>query len=93
MAMIEAFPQLKNNEVALLRAKRKTGHVIDDNFQLAVSISQRVFTVFDDVNTALHFAKEIIKRNNDIEVCIYEKDNVLLHFITADNINPDIKTM
>lgn len=84
--MIEEFPVLKNGEVALLRAKRATGHVIDANFQLAVSVSQKVFTVFNDINAALLSTREIIKQNNDIEITLYGKDNVVLYFITVDNL-------
>ncbi|MDR6570979.1 UNVERIFIED_ORG: hypothetical protein DFS12_11161 [Chitinophaga ginsengisegetis] len=84
--MIEGFPVLEDGEIALLRAKRATGHVIDDNFQLAINVSQKVFTVFNDINAALLSAREIVKRNSDIEVCLYGKENVMLHLITADNL-------
>jgi len=84
---MEKFPYLRNNQVALLKAERGTGHIIDENFQLAVSNLQKVFIVFDNVDIALQAAKGFIISNNEIEIILYGKNKVVLYFITIENVN------
>lgn len=76
--MIEDFPFLKDGEVALIRARLATGHVVDETFQLAISASQKVFTVYSNVDEALRSANRIVKEHLDIEVVLYGKDKTVL---------------
>lgn len=65
------FPHLKHNQVALVRTEKKTGHVLDEDFVLAVNDNQKVYTVFDSLDEAQTFAEKIISSNQEIEVGIY----------------------
>ncbi|MBO9593976.1 MAG: hypothetical protein J7599_13795 [Niabella sp.] len=77
---MEMFPDLKQNEVALLRAEKKTGHVLDESFLLALNDSQKVYTIFDSFDEARIFAQGIIDSNNDIEIVIYSSSNEVLYY-------------
>ncbi|KIO76014.1 hypothetical protein TH53_17505 [Pedobacter lusitanus] len=57
---MEKFPQLKDRQVALLRADINTGIVLDRNYIYATTSDQEVYTVFDDINSAIRSAKAII---------------------------------
>lgn len=76
---MEKFPKLEGEQVALLRADVNTGHVLDDTLNLAVNDHQKVFTLFDDVEEALLFAKELISQNNKVECVIYSEGRKVLH--------------
>lgn len=77
------FPYLKHNQVAFVRAERKTGHVLDEEFVLALSDNQKVYTVFDSLGEALAFAEKIISSNQEIEVAIYSDRQEILFYSNA----------
>jgi len=83
---MERFPELKDGQVALLRADFKTGHVLDESFVEAVENNQEIYTIFDDQDEALQFAKAIISERHDIECVISGKDEELIYYITPQNI-------
>jgi len=83
---MENFPELNGTEVALIRADSLTGHVLDENFDLALKDSQVVFSVFNDAAVALSFAQSIISQHRAIECVIYGKNKEVIHYITATNI-------
>lgn len=85
--MIEKFPALQHNQVALLRAERATGQVLDEDLKLAVSELQKVFTVFDDLHAAIVAVQKIIAANAGIECVIYDKEQVVLEVLTIENIH------
>ena len=78
---MQPFPELKDNQVALLRAELKTGHVVDENFNLAISDTQEVYTIFDDVETAVAFVKKTSEINKEFEFVIYGKDKSVINYI------------
>lgn len=83
---MENFPPLQGDQVALLRAKVETGNLLDENYELVLNNFQNVYTIFEDVKTALLAAQEIIEGNKSIECVIYDKQRVVLHYITVDNL-------
>lgn len=83
---MEKFPELKNEQVALLRADINTGVVLDKDYIYATTISQEVYTVFDNVDSAIKFAKAIMLERYDIECGIYGNDPVALLILTSNNI-------
>jgi len=77
---MEPFPNLTNNQVALIRADKKTGHVLDERLLLTLDDNQKVYTVFDSLNKAQIFAEEILSSNHEIEIVIYSsKEDVLFY--------------
>lgn len=84
---MEKFPELKEGQVALLRANFKTGHVLDELFKEAVESSQEIYTVFDDKHEALQFAKAIIAEKKDIECVISGGDEELIFYVTPQNVS------
>lgn len=77
---MKPFPYLKHNQVALIRAEKKTGHVLDEDFVLAVSDNQKVYTVFDSLDEGQAFAEKIISSNEEIEVVIYSNLQEVLFY-------------
>ena len=55
--MTEKFPDVQNLQVTLLRADINTSHVLDENFKLVINNKQKVFSVFDGIDSAINFAK------------------------------------
>lgn len=83
---MEKFPELKEGQVALVRADFKTGHVLDEAFKEAVESAQEIYTVFDDKGEALQFAKAIIAERKDIECVISGEDGEMIFYITPQNL-------
>ena len=50
---IKKFPKLRKSQIAILRAKSSTGHVLDSNFQLYSSNNkdQEKYTIFGSLMT------------------------------------------
>lgn len=78
---MEKFPKLTNTQVALLRADINTGHVIDEKLGLAISDDQKVYTLFDDSEKALFYAKNLILENKTVECVIYSDESKILYHL------------
>jgi hypothetical protein len=72
------FPQLSENEVALLRAEKNTGIIIDDKFDRHVSENQVYYSVFESYNAAIQYINSISRQ--DIEYVIYGKNEEIILF-------------
>lgn len=83
---MEKFPQLKDGQVALLRADTNTGIVLDKDYIYATTSDQEVYTVFDNIDSAIIFAKAVISERKGIECGIYGNDPVALLILTSDNV-------
>jgi hypothetical protein len=81
---MQEFPELNGNQVALLRAECKTGHIVDENFNLAIEESQKVYTIFNDMDAALDATKMIFEQKKGIEIAIYGKDRNILKHLSPD---------
>ncbi len=77
---MESFPELKKNQVALIRADKKNGHVLDEQLVLAVDKYQKVYTVFESLNEAKNFAEIFLTTNQDIELVIYSSNEEVLFY-------------
>jgi len=84
---MEKFPELKEGQVALLRADFKTGQVLDELFKEAIESHQEIYTIFDDKSEALQFEKSIIAKRKDIECVIAGEDGEMIFYITPQNIS------
>lgn len=77
---MRAFPEIKQDQVVLLRADKKTGHVLDEQLSLAVDATQKVFTVFDSLTEAMAFGERLLSTNHEVEIVIYSnKENILFY--------------
>ncbi|WP_188938384.1 hypothetical protein [Puia dinghuensis] len=81
---MQQFPVLRENQVVLMRAEFNTGHILDENLNLALHDGQIVYTIFDSIDTALAAAENIVK-NGTIECVIYTKDRELVKYVTPKN--------
>jgi len=82
---MEKFPKLINEQVALLRADINTGHVMDEKFELAIKDDQKVYTLFDNAEKALFYAKELILENKTVECVIYSDESKILYHLDYTN--------
>lgn len=80
---MQKFPELRKQEVALMRADMLTGHVLDDEFILVLNNVQKVYTIFDNVELALEYAKSIILDRQNIECVIYGPNEKVLHYMST----------
>lgn len=80
--MIEVFPELKQNEVALLRAEVATSVVLDEAFHRVISAGQKVYTVFASIEEVLIIVKDIMVKMKSIECVIYGRDQSVLHYFS-----------
>ena len=77
---MQPFPDLTYNQVALIRADKRTGHILDENFSLALNDNQKVYTIFVSLNKAQIFAEEVLSSNNEIEIVIYSNKEDVLYY-------------
>jgi len=75
------FPELKENEVALVRAEQRTGHVLDEEFNLAMKEEQVVFSIFENEDEALNYAKSVLQKRPNLKCVIYGLNETVLHYI------------
>lgn len=80
---MEHFPNLKYNEVALMRSDALTGHVLDDQFKIALNDTQKVYTTFNDVQLALEYAKSVVLTKANMECVIYGKSQEVIHYMSS----------
>ena len=69
------FPNIKSEQVALLRSDYNTGHVLDENYTLHINSSQEMYTIFDSLQAAKVFIKNEEKKWKFIEFTIYNNGN------------------
>ena len=81
---MEQFPELINGQVALLRADINTGIVLDEEYKYATKPDQRVYTIFNGIDEALGFTKQILVENKKIECVIYAFDQKVLHYLQPE---------
>lgn len=79
---MEKFPNIQEGQVVLLRAESKTGHVLDELFNVAINETQKVFTIFDSVEDGLVAAKTILKEKGYLVECIvYGENQELIYYL------------
>ena len=84
---IEEFPKIKVGQTALLRAENNTGFVLDEECEKAVNSSQNVYTIFENTEDAILFARVIVSGKENTECVIYNHIQEPLFFITTQNID------
>lgn len=80
---MKAFPKLKAEQVAILRAETSTGHVLDENFELATNDEQEVYTVCESLHDAVNLVTTIMKERADIECVIYGSNKHVLKYLSS----------
>lgn len=82
---LEKFPLMEFKEVALVRAEINTGIVLDEACNYAVYPDQKVYTVFENIEKGLKYARQIIEERRNIECILYGIDQRVLHCVNCDN--------
>lgn len=81
---MQKFPELKNNQVALLRTDALTGHVLDEQLNVARNDEQHVYTIVNSYYEALAIAKAVMLKEKNIECVIYGKNEEVLFSLSAE---------
>jgi len=84
--MIEKFPEINEPQVVLARANTQYGHVLDESFTLSISDTQKVYTVFENVDKAKDYANSFLNKTMDYEFVIYNHKQELLHHLNPYDI-------
>ncbi len=64
------FPALQNDQVALARAQKATGIIIDEACNIDISELNKVFTIFEGIQEAIDYIENIKSIRKDIEFII-----------------------
>lgn len=83
--ILEKFPVMGLKEVALVRAELNSGIVLDEACNYAVFPDQKVYTVFDNLDKGLKYARQVIEERNNIECVLYGIDQSVLHCLNSSN--------
>ena len=75
------FPVLKNSQVALVRAEIATGHILTEDFKLNLAPSPFPYTIFDNIDEAVTYAREISSKRKDVEFAIYDKTETRIKYL------------
>jgi hypothetical protein len=78
---MQAFPELKDNQVAVMRAEASTGHIVDIEFNLAINDEQEVFTIYESFEEAMYQINLMLASRNDMEYLIYGTNENVLKYI------------
>lgn len=76
--IIFEFPNLNNNQVAVLRTLQNTEGILDENFEIAHSKEQNVYTIFNDLKAAELFIDSILSKRTDVSFKLYDSKKVLI---------------
>ena len=85
---MENFPELNDSQLALLRADVKTGHILDNEFNLAITmIIKRYLLFLMMLKQHCCLQKTFLKKNTNVECVIYTKEKNVLYHITPENVH------
>lgn len=70
------FPNLTHKQVALIRAEKNTGIVLDENYKRHISDLQVFYSLFDTYEEAKQYIVDASKE--DVEYVIYGKNKEVL---------------
>jgi hypothetical protein len=80
----QPFPNVKDTQVVLLRNDLYTGIVKDNKMENAINETQEVWTVYDDLETAVSVAKLLVEEYDFMECMVFDKNKELLQHITPE---------
>ncbi len=75
------FPTLQENQVALARAQKATGIILDEQFNVHISELNEVYTIFEGMQQAIAYVDSVKGTRNDVEFIIYDRNQSVLSFI------------
>lgn len=75
------FPTIHDDQVALARAQKATGIILDEEFNIDISELKKVFTIFEGIQEAIDYIETIKSIRKDIEFIIYDKNQLVISFI------------
>jgi hypothetical protein len=80
---MNAFPEIIENQVVLMRADVNTGVILDEDLNIAkADSSQIVYTVLNSYDRAVNLAEAIMKENINVEFVIYGPNQEMLKHIS-----------
>jgi len=72
---------MESYQVAVLRSETHTGHILDEDCDLSISDTQKVYTVFHSINESIVFIENAMKSITNIDFTIYDaKQELIKHF-------------
>jgi hypothetical protein len=79
--MIPEFPAIRETQVVLLRRDLYIGHIVDAGMNPATAEGQEIWTVYDELESAIADANAIVTKYDHIECSLFDKDHNLLQLI------------
>ncbi|HEY2582078.1 MAG TPA: hypothetical protein VGI43_09730 [Mucilaginibacter sp.] len=75
---MQKFPDLINNQLALMRTDAQTGRALDEMLKLVINDEQKAYTVLNSYYDAVQLAKSIIFQEKNVECVIYKRNQEVL---------------
>ena len=80
---MQNFPSVEAGQVVLMWSDFNTGHILDISFILATKSSQKVFVIFNDIESALEYAKKNLMQKEEVESTIFDSKGNMLYFFRS----------
>jgi hypothetical protein len=81
------FPKLESNQLAVIMADSYTGIILNIKQEIHKNNSDdNMYSIFESINSAMNFIKEIAEINDKIEFVIYDNKQQVIAFIKAKGI-------
>jgi len=73
---MEKFPEIKKEQVVLLRVDPPTGHILDETFKLyRDNNNQKAYSIFKSLEEAIEYANNFLDKTSQYEFSIYDYQN------------------
>ena len=82
---MEKFPIIDAGNIALVRSDYKSGHILDENYDLAIKDGQVFYTIFQSLQEALYQTETILSNKPDVECTLYNSEGMVLFFFRTLN--------
>jgi hypothetical protein len=77
---MENFPQIRENEFALMFADRNTGILLDEKFMWNFHMDKKVYKIFNSFEKVKEYVEPIISSRSDIDYVVYDCDENVISF-------------
>ena len=79
--MKRPFPKVKDGQYVLVRADVNTGIILDEEFEYATSGQQKVYEIFDSLESSIRRAESLFSRTKGVEILVYDANQKPVHVL------------
>ena len=79
------YPQVKVGSYFILYSDRNTGVILNRDGSVNISKDQDYFSIFENLEKATGFAKELVSQSSDLEILIYDSSAQFIKVISLSD--------